>query len=105
MKWFICDNCATIFNEVEAGGRPATLEDGVEPWTRIMVCPTCGDDNIELADVCPLCGKPHAPTETTYCDGCFNYVKAGLTGMAWARGEGDNAEEALKDLICMIYKW
>lgn len=103
MQWFICDDCAAVFNEQDAAQRPAELEDGTDPWVKILVCPSCGSDQLAKADTCPLCGKPHAPTESTYCDGCYNYVSAGLKSMAWVRGEGDNVEEALKDLICTIY--
>lgn len=104
MKWFICDDCGEIFNELEASGRPSTLEDGCEPWRRITCCPVCQGDQISDAEICPLCGKPHAPTDSTFCEGCYNYVSAGLKSMAWIRGEGSDAEKALQELVLYLYK-
>jgi hypothetical protein len=103
MQWFLCSDCENIFNECQANGRPATQEDCCEPWKRILTCPICNSDQLIKAEICPLCGKPHEPTANGYCEPCTAYVSAGLKSMAWVRGEGNDSEDALKDLICKIY--
>lgn len=103
MNWFVCNDCGNVFDESHARRRPAQLEDSIEPWDTVLQCPICHSEDLADAEICPLCGKAHIPTESGYCDGCWNYVEADLKKVAWARGEGDDAEEALKDLICKIY--
>lgn len=104
MRWLVCDDCGEVFNECQASGRAARLEDGTEPWTRILQCPACNSEELQEAVICPLCGKPHAPNGSDFCDGCRNYTDAALKSIAWVRGEGDEPEKALQELILEIYR-
>lgn len=103
MKSFFCNHCRKTFTEWDAHHRPARLEDSADPWTNVTTCPYCGSDEIEEAEICPLCRKPHKKTLTGYCDPCTNYTKAALWGAAWYLGDGDDPEADLQDLVMKIY--
>ena len=76
---YMCCRCDELFDEPVAY-RDDPSPDGVslppgEYW--YLVCPRCGSDDIEKAEVCPSCGEYHIDGGTL-CMECDNELIDGL---------------------------
>ena len=64
-----CDECETILEESDLKFRKSELEDSRYPWQMIAQCPYCGNEALEDAGSCEICGDPIKPGEH-YCREC-----------------------------------
>ena len=94
-----CNDCGEIFDERDASYRKAELEDSVEAWQSIMICPCCGSEELEEAGTCERCGEP-IPPEDRYCECCEGDLY-GIVDKAVCEvgGEYIKAKDILMDYI------
>lgn len=97
MLW--CSECQTILEETDLEFRKAELEDCRYPWEMIAKCPYCGNEALEDAWKCEVCGDPCPPGED-YCEECeeqmYKIVDKAVMEMG---GDYVDAKEKLMDYI------
>lgn len=77
MIFYECDNChqAFGFESIEdVPTRPSRLEDGVSPFDRVCVCPSCGD-YIYKTDTCSICGENAVEPALDVCKCCREEIE------------------------------
>lgn len=99
---FKCLDCGEIFEEPsvetwnetsEYWGRPVN-----EPFT-VYTCPSCGSDDLDKLNECPICG---GPAEDDFCADCHKYLEDRLEDIT---RELKTDYVTVQDLIAEHFGW
>ncbi len=84
MKYW-CETCESLFDEADAiierydpSPRGISLPEGSYVIWR---CPICGEEEIEPAAECELCGEYHNPRERDLCEECAKEIDSEIEAM------------------------
>ena len=74
MSWYRCRECDEVFGDKASAQRAARLEDGIEPWESVDICPCCHSDDLEELESCALCGGPVKDMGSEFCENCREMI-------------------------------
>ena len=101
---FVCDNCGSEFESPKLRMEDMGEYWGAPAWEPWGICPSCGSEEIEEEDYCPMCDSCYPANGRNYCDSCFTIVndkfQSFINELAsdW-KFKRDNIIEVITDII------